>query len=400
MRIVTNPGVDFRYTRTDTVYRYGYGGFNNLIVGNDVFPIHLEDYDDFNIAAFKNDSIATIVYSGAQGALKNEFLSSRNKAFTEFTKKDNLFTQPSDSTVVSLDSLIGVWTDKLESMPFSPIFKADETMFYKSYQGYLQMIFKLSESDQLTSLSNAAFADFPNIDFQSERYYTTIAPYKVMAQEYHFKKILELEKVRYGRRYINRLNSFYLENHLKTKAYLLSTEHHPRAEFLYDISKPQFNPHSSRERRFYKNSQKNGVGSEFEYPEAATVDNSLLDFSKFKGKNVNFFIYSFADPYLGRNISKWNRFAVEQESNTYNIAYAIDATSQLEVWKKLQFSSQIAGLNVKGSPRNAFQFKKDLGLELLPRVISIDTSGKIKNPNLDLNFEKTAMDRASLTIQQ
>ena len=182
MGIATLPGVDFGYRRTDSVYRYGYGGFNNLIIENEVFPIHLEEFDDFNIAAFNSDGVTTLVYSGAQGALKNEFILNRKKAFIDFAKKDGLLQQSNEKFSSSLDSLIGEWTDRLNATTFSNVFKSDESMYYKSYSGYLNIIYGLSGVQPSMDISNAKLADFPTIDFASERYYTTIAPYRILAQ--------------------------------------------------------------------------------------------------------------------------------------------------------------------------------------------------------------------------
>ena len=134
--IVPNAGVDYQYGRIDSVYRYGYGGFNNLIVSNKVYPIHLEEFDDFNAASFVNDTVTTLVFTGAQGALKNEFVYSRNKAFSGFSKTPDLLEMDKEVFSVSLDSIVTSWTTQLETMPFSFLFMADETMFYQSYQAF------------------------------------------------------------------------------------------------------------------------------------------------------------------------------------------------------------------------------------------------------------------------
>ncbi|PRP66417.1 hypothetical protein [Nonlabens agnitus] len=388
VRIVTNSLVDQVYERVDSAYRSGFGGFNSLIVENKIFPIHLEDFDDFNAAVFKNDSLITVIYSGAQGALKNEYLITRNEVYTEFANQKDLLKQPMAQLAPSMDSLTNVWMEKLKSMPFSELFKEDEAMYYKSFQAYVKLAHQQYQMDQTTSLEDLELQDFPDMDFSSNRYYTTIPQYKAMAQVYNFKKLLQLEKVRYGRRFVNDLDGF-ITSDLKKKAFVQSTEHHPRADFLYDISKPLYNPHTSKERRLYRKSKKTGKGSDFEYPEVQTVDGASVNFNNFQGKKIQLLVYSFRDPFLRQNLTKWNKFAVQQEPDTYYVAYGVDASLYEDTWKELQFSSQLAGLNVKASPKDGFEFREDLGILLLPRVISIDANGVISNPNLDLDFEKS-----------
>jgi len=391
--IAANPGVDFVYQKADTAYRYGFGGFNNLIVDNEVFPIHLEDFDDFNAAVFKSDSTLSILYSGAQGAIKNDFLFQRNKAFKEYGMQKGLLQQPFEELSQSLDSMISVWNQELDSYPFTARFVQDEQMFYESYRNFAKMSHQLIAQNK-TDLSQAALADFPVMDYNNKRYYTTISMYRELAKAYHFKKLLEYESARKGKRYINRLDGFYLGYDLRIMAFALSTEHHPKADFLYDVSKPKYNPHDRYERRRHRFSSRTGAGTTFEHPISYTLGDEPADFTKLRGKKIYFLVYNLNDPKLGSNLQKWNLLYSERiKENAYFVSWATNGQVNPELWKRLQINTQIAGWSLTSSMKDANEYLEDLGMVLTPRVIVVDEKGIVTDPNLDVGFHKTELPR-------
>lgn len=387
--LLANPGVDQQFVKIDTAYRSGLGGFNNLLVDDQIYSIHIEDFDDFNIAVFKTDSVASIVYSGAQGAIKNDYILARYKSYQDFGKKLDLVATPLDSLTKSLDSLTTYWAKQLENYPFSELFKKDEQMFLQSYQAYVQFSKQLLLSGK-TNIEDASLGKFPVMDYDKERYFLTIALYKKLSLEYHFKKMMSLESVGKSRRYLRRLDGNILDYAVREKAYMQSIEHHPRAADLYAIAKPRFEPHYARDSRFYRKSKRNGMGASFSYPTANSVSKEAIDLKQLQGKNTYLYIYDINDPQLSANLGKWNAFYAKNTSaSTYFSAYCLTAYYNQSLWRSLVLNSSIAGLNVYAKESKAVEFVEDLGIMLLPRVIEIDAQGKVVHPNIDLNFQKT-----------
>lgn len=381
--------VDFVYERLDTAYQNGYGGFNNLIIGDAVYPIHLEPFDDFNAAIFDIDSNLTVVYTGAQGAIKNEFLLNRNKDFKEFGKQIEISKISREQLSLALDSLTTVWIENLGNQPFTNRFKADETTYYEAYRNYT-LLTHLVISQNKTKLTQLNISDFPNMNFDNERYYTTIPEYRDMARAYHLLKLLEQESVRKGRRYIRKLDGYYIGRDLRTFAYQQSTEHHPRADFLFDAAKPRFMPHTRQDKNLYRQSSKNSIGSDFKIPTSYTLDGKIIDANQLKDKKIYFFIYALSDPNLAFNLNRWNQFFAEKRSqeNAYFVAWAIDSELSPDLWRKLQLNTQVAGLNLGSQLKDAIKYRNELGLVLIPRVIMVNEQGKVVDPNMELGFNK------------
>jgi hypothetical protein len=382
--------VDFDYQLIDTAYRWAYGGFNNLLVDDRVLPVHFEEFDDFNVAYFKSDSTVNLIYSGAQGALKNDFLFQRFIAFEEYGKQSGLLEQSTEDLTNSLDSITSVWTKELNTYPFTELFKRDEKMFYESFRNFALYAQKLILSGT-SDFTEAKLADFPKMNFNSNRYYTTIPLYRELAKAYHYRQILNDKSVGQARRYVNRLDGYSQIDDLKNLAFLKSTEHHPNADLLYRISKPQYEPHTSERRRLNRKRRRNEVGDDFEMPESYTLDKQNVDFNNLYGKKVYVFIYYLNDPQLRDNLQQWKGFYTSKiKEDAYFIALAMDSDLNLELWKSLQFDSQIAGWNITTSLRKAFQYRKDIGMALVPRVVAVDEEGIITDPNVDVGFKKSA----------
>ncbi|BAO56294.1 hypothetical protein [Nonlabens marinus] len=387
--IAADPVVDYVYRKVDTAYRWGYSGFNNLVVGNQIYPLHLEEYDDFNIAVFQQDSTTTIVYSGAQGAVKNDFLLQRRKAFKEYSNLPGLLQRPIEDLTVSLDSLSSTWITELNSYPFSARFKEDENQYYSSYSNYVLLTHQVLK-EKKSDLTELELVDFPKIDFNNHRYYTTIPFYREMARAYHFKRLVNLDSKGKGRRYLRDLNGYAMINDLQTKAFVQSTEHHPKAEYLFDVAKPQYTPHDREDRRLHRRSRKTGVGTEFMNPPSFALDGKAVSFDQLKGKKVYLFVYSLKDPNFIQNLNRWNQFhANKKQEDVYFVTYSLDNELNKELWRSLQLNSQIAGWNLGSNLKKSNEWCKDLGIVVLPRVISIDDTGIVIDPNVDLGFQKS-----------
>lgn len=386
-RLRTYAEVDFTYRKVDTAYVSGYGGYNILIANQSFVPVHLEDYDDFNISVFAQDSTINIIYSGAQGAIKNDFLYNRNKAFIQFAKKVDIKNYNQQIFENSVDSLINVWSDQLKSYPFSKLFVEDETMYYKSYANYSKLYLKQLSLGK--DLSDLELKDFPALDYTSGRYFTTIPQYKELAKAYHFKKLLLLESKRDGRRYMNRMDSDFIVENLKERAISEALEHHPRAQFLYDVSKPLYDPHLSENRRYYRFSKKNAAGDSFNFPVTSSIDGKRMEWNSIKANKIYFFFYYLSDPSLRKNIVLWNQwYANNKKDGTYFIAVAMDGKSKNGLWKNLQFNSSIAGLSVTMEPKDAKKYRIKTGMKLTPRVVEVNANKLIADPNVDIEFEK------------
>jgi hypothetical protein len=391
-RIIIRPDVpvDFGYQLVDTAYRWAYGGFNNLLIDDRVLPIHFEEFDDFNVAYFESDSTVNLIYSGAQGALKNDFLFQRFKAFEEYGKQPGLLQQSTENLTKSLDSITNVWTKELNTYPFTKLFKMDEMKFYESFRNFALFAQQLIVSGN-PNITEAKLADFPKMDFNNERYYTTIPLYREMAKAYHYRQILNEKSVGQARRYANRLNGYLQTYDLKELAFIQSTEHHPNADFLYKFSKPKYSPHSGDRRQLHRNSSRNGAGAAFEMPESYTLDKQNVNFNKLTGKKVYVFIYYLSDPQLRNNLQQWNSFYQSKlKENAYFVALAMDSDRNIELWKSLQFDSQVAGWNITTSLNKSFKYRKDIGMALIPRVVAVDEKGVITDPNVTVGFKKSA----------
>jgi hypothetical protein len=386
----TDVQVDFSYQLNDTAYRWVYGGFNNLMIDDRVLPVHFEEFDDFTVAYFESDSTINLIYSGAQGALKNDFLFQRFKAFEEYRKQPGLLQQSKEDLTNSLDSITAVWTKELNSYSFTELFKRDEKMFYESFSRYALFAQQLKLSGT-ADIIEQRLSDFPKMDFNNNRFYTTIPFYREMAKAYHYRQILNDKSVGQARRYANRLEGYLPVDDLKNLAFLQSTEHHLNADLLYRVSKPQYESHTSERRRLNRKRRRNEVGDDFEMPESYTLDKQNVKFNKLSGKKVYAFIYYLRDPQLSNNLQQWKGFYTSKiKENAYFIALAMDSDLNLELWKSLQFDSQIAGWNITTSLRKAFQYRKDIGMALVPRVVAVDEQGIITDPNVDVGFKKSA----------
>jgi hypothetical protein len=283
-----------------------------------------------------------------------------------------------------------VWTKELNTYPFTELFKRDEKMFYESFRNFALYAQKLILSGT-SDFTEAKLADFPKMNFNSNRYYTTIPLYRELAKAYHYRQILNDKSVGQARRYVNRLDGYSQIDDLKNLAFLQSTEHHPNADLLYRISKPQYEPHTSERRRLNRKRRRNEVGDDFEMPESYTLDKQNVDFNNLYGKKVYVFIYYLNDPQLRDNLQQWKGFYTSKiKEDSYFIALAMDSDLNLELWKSLQFDSQIAGWNITTSLSKAFQYRKDIGMALVPRVVAVDEQGIITDPNVDVGFKKSA----------
>jgi len=372
----------------DTAFVDAYSGFNKLIVNNQIIPIHFEEFDDFNIAVFVQDSITNLLFSGAQGAIKNEFLFNRNKAFDEFSKKWKPSETEFSEWETSVDSLTSHWQDQIDAYPLSDIFKADEKMYYESYATYAKLYFKEVKSGN-PDIREATLDEFTDKEYDSFRYYTTIPQYTELANTFHFQQILNKEFVSQARSYLAKLPGDIMSDYVRNKAFLESLEHHPRAKYLYRVARPALYSHNSKSRRLYRNSTKTAAGNAIKMPSATTLDGKNVNWEPVKGKKIYLMLYNFSDPYLRQNLLLWNQwFANNNNNDTVFISAAMDANTRLDVWKNLQFNSSIAGFNVKMTSKDAAKYSKYLGLILTPRVIEIAPDGLIVDPNLELGFRK------------
>ncbi len=386
-KIIAYPGVDYGYNKVDTAYREAYEGFNVIVVDSKAYPIHLESYDDFNAASFITSDTVNITYSGAQGAIKNDFLLKRHQAFTNFTNNAQKLSEDEIEFNKQLDSLTTYWKQELDKYPFSEIFIADELMFYKSYTAFYDLYFKMLNKG--SRYQDASLNDYPDLDYKSERYYDMLPYFKVLARNYHFKKVLELSSVGAARSYLNNLPGYAMANDVKGKALIYATEHHPRARDLYKISKPLYMPHSSMDRRFYRNSKRQSIGDNFKFPDAFMVDSKPFDLQSIEDKQIYLLIYDISNPRLGAVLTAWNKFSQQNKSTDVQfVAYAINGTRNIDLWKSLQFKASIAGLNAVGPPGKSASYLEDIGTYLLPRIIKIAPDGKILNPNVDLGLDK------------
>lgn len=385
--IITVSNIDYGYVKVDTAYREAFEGFNYLLAGKNRYPIHLESYDDFNAAAIISSDTTVITYTGAQGAIKNNFLLERNQSFTQFTKQYPTFIKNDVDIESKLDSLTAVWKSKLEEYTFSDIFIQDELMFYKSYKACVSLIAQQQLKGQ--TLSDLELEDFPPMDYTIGRYYNTLPYYEALSIQYLYQKALSFDRVGQARGFINNLDHWRMSSDLKKMMMGISTEQHPRSKFLFKVAKPLYKPHTSINRRFYRKSKRLEPGASFQFPDGVSIDGSAFDFKSLDGKQVYIFVYDINNPILGNVLTAWNKFyKSNKDEDSVFIAYAVNGFMNESLWKSLQIDGNIAGLSLRGKATNAIDYLEDLGVLLLPRLFQIAPDGTLQNPNVDLNVIK------------
>ncbi|WP_194852558.1 hypothetical protein [Nonlabens antarcticus] len=391
-RISANTEVDFIYKRTDTAYMWGYGGFNNLLVEDQVFPIHLEQNDDFNVALFKTDSLINLVFSGAQGALKNEYILNRDEAFKNFSNQKGFWSQNKASFEESLDSLVYEWSSKLNNSIHSDIFKTDEQAYYDSYALYMKLL-KGQIIKGKIDLMDLNKKEFPEAIYDIERYYTTIPAYKNLSIAYHYANVKNLERSRDIRKYYYDLPQGLIRFGLREQLMKEVSERHPKSKLFYKAMDYRYDPRPDSEKVMYRNIERTAIGTEFIYPEAKVLDSKPFDFSMLGSKKVYFFMYDLNDPNLSYNLKIWNSMVVGSvDKDAYYIACALQSqNSEIEFWRGLQLNQKVAGVNVIALEKDTELLKNAYGVQYFPRIIIVDKESKIKDSNLETPFIKVKM---------
>lgn len=358
-----------------------YRNYVILKIYDQTWKLHFNDGEDLSIIIKKREGEYQIVIEDGAAELKNKFLLLRHTFLME-QEKDSAFLMVNKQMLSQkLNGFEGMFMQKANEENLPSDFISDEKKFWHYYKSNFQIFYDHYKKGNM-SMYEVNQDELENkFELELANFYTP--EYHRMAISYFTHKIRtagSLSKIKEIYRGFD--HTFIRWNIRYGIKYLIFNE--PENLIYYRFLRWLDSYRNGDLRFLTKGDPLFKHLNSFPEISTKTLNGEKVDFKTILSDTTYVFLYDIYDPNLALNLSKWIEFGQRHDLKNSNlITIGVNVFRKRLEFKSIFDENNIPGKHLQIDEKYASSFVKNNKIIHLPRIVQLNSSGEILNPDFE-----------------